>query len=156
MPEIRKLNEATDSLVNQLAELTGELKRVDDDAHLNRRLAQIGVTAAVLAIIGMLFAIGYGRDAKATSREIISVRTETRISACVQDNKKVAGQRAAFQAFTLVFGHPNADGTLPPQEQALLDTINQAVIDVLPFRDCSPAGIEQYYSSPPADPAASS
>lgn len=154
MPEIRKLTDSTTALERVLVEFTTELKHASADSSWAKKMVKISSTGMVLALIAAGFGIAYGVDARATAQDIIDVRAETRIAACVQDNKAIEGQRIAISGVFLVFAHPNADGSLTPTELDIYTKIEQRVETLLPFRDCSPEGITAYYAEPPAsDPA---
>lgn len=153
MPEIGKLTDVAVNLNEAMAELTGELKAARDDSSWAKRVANVSVAVAVVAVIAAVLGVAYGHEARATANDVASARNEARVSACVQANVSTVGQRSAISGVFLVFAHPDANGALPEAEQAVFAEIEGRVATLLPFRDCTSEGIDLYYATPPADPA---
>ncbi len=73
------------------------------------------------------------------------------MSACIQFNAQRAEIRAALKD-SLVTLVPDP-AAISENQRAQLDRYSTSVDAKLPFRDCTPSGLEQYFKNPPADPA---
>lgn len=142
MPEQRlaqtaqQLTEALDRLVDQLAAV--------------RRRTVYGSVGLLVGFIGIIVGvIGYvdARDAQDTANDIVAARDEARVAACQQDTRRVEGLYGAFHLSILTLVPPGQP--LSPEQEALLARYDEAVLQALPLRDCSPQGIDVYYSTPP-------
>lgn len=128
-----------------------------------RRLARLAVLATVsvgIAVVGLIVG-GIGVKAAAEANRasddlgafVASTEVERasqRVAACVQFNVQRAETRGAMKLSLRALGPP---GVLTPEQMAVFEKYNAAVDLQLPFRDCSPAGLDAYYKSPPPDPA---
>jgi hypothetical protein len=112
------------------------------------------LAALVVAVLGV--AVGAAgaitaNDVSEQTAAIREVRETSRVGACIQANVLIAQTRAALKASLLALAPDPAN--LTERQQQLIDAYNASVDLQLPFRDCTPAGIDAYYEAPPADPA---
>jgi hypothetical protein len=114
-------------------------------------VAALGVLVGLIGIYAGLTAHQASNKANEVAMEFEAQQKQTLISACVQFNVQRAELRDTFKK-TLRSLAPVPDEQLTAQQKTQLTTYSAAVDTNLPFRDCSDAGIEQYYSNPPADP----
>lgn len=127
--------------------LTEHRKELTSAKNVARTGVFVGIFGIMLAVLGVVV----GFDGRDVAHDIVSNRTEARISSCIQTNVGIAGNREALISSILVFAQDPSH--LNPQEQAIADAYRTVVESKLPYRDCSPAGIEIYYEDPPSDPA---
>lgn len=104
----------------------------------------IGVSVAVVATI-------YAIDARDLQQEYERDQANNRVSACIQFNAQRNEIRQALKDALIALAPP--DRPLTPTQQATVDRYAAEVDLKLPYRDCSPAGLEAYFKAPPADPA---
>lgn len=130
----------------------------DTRESLQRKIVRAS-TAVAIAVLAALLAIFVGYRSLEVARRVdreadgrAAENVTARIAACVQFNSQRAETRAAMK-LSLASLLP-AGQTVTEAQQKALDTYNGAVDDGLPFRDCSPSGIDAYFKFPPKDPGA--
>lgn len=140
----------------QVERLIGTIDHLSDDLDAHK-VALIGTdkrsrAARLAAIVGIVVAV-IGITVGATGIIYGVKRNDERsaqiIAACSQSNAQRAEIRDAMKLALASLAPP----TLTEQQRASLDTYNKSVDLRLPYRDCSPAGIDAYFKSPPKDPA---
>lgn len=147
--QLGRIEQALTNLDNPLQALVTELRRVDARSQAARQASIIGIIGMCVGLAVAIGALWYGLDARATADDIIAARTEARVTACISANQQLAGTREAIAGVFLIFGHPDATGQLPAEEQVVYDHIREQVGTLLPDRDCSPEGISAFYDHPP-------
>lgn len=117
------------------------------------RLALLAVISLGIAGVGLIvggIGVKAAAEANDNAEQIEADRAQALSSGCIQYNVQRAQTRAALKLSLRALAPP---GDLTPAQQAALDGYGRAVDEQLPFRDCSPAGIDAYYREPPKDPA---
>jgi hypothetical protein len=104
-----------------------------------------------LLLAGLVYLQIHGQDERQHDRDM--QLAENRVASCVQTNVLIDGARHA------IIG--GAEGLLAistqftdEQKATISRVYREAVEGQLPFRDCSPAGIADYFHDPPPDPGA--
>lgn len=146
-------------LVTSMDALSLRIEEVRDELHkANLRTRILKVVSVLLAIVLVVVGAAVYETRQAT-RTINTERAERTTIGCVRDNVETAGFRFALvttlaRSISVLAEDPD---NLTAQEQAVLDVYTDAARDTaaeaLPYRDCSPAGIEAWFSSTPIDPA---
>jgi hypothetical protein len=149
MPD-RVLSQA-EKLTNALTEMTDRLEVLDKRSLRNRRAMWVCFAIACLAIVSTITSLIYAKDAHQSTAAIIANRTESRTTQCLNENNRAQAERTALVGALKAIIPPGV--TLRPDQQAALDRYKAEAEELLPFRDCSPAGIKSYYTNPPDDPA---
>lgn len=141
--DTKGLTQAVDTFATK-AEVK-ESRRLSKRANINTGLCAVALL--LVALFGGLF-IKANSDANAKQdRE----RKERSVGSCIQANVAIQKQREAMVTSLLALV---PEGTvLRPDQQASIDRYRAAVAVQLPYRDCSPAGIEAFLRNPPTDPA---
>jgi hypothetical protein len=142
------LKDSVDGLTVQLKSVQDATMLIEKRRRKGRNIMTGCLVVLVLAIVSTVWGVSSVRD---NVRENEANRAQARISACVQANVTTERQRAALVSSILTFADDPLN--LSPGEQALLDRYTAEVEKQLPYRDCSPEGIDLYYEDPPADPA---
>lgn len=147
-PDLRRLIGVINDLAQKLEDNKTALAIADRRARWARVVAYVGIATGSVGIV-------YGIGAKGTADDIQASRREASTSGCVQANVSTERTRGALVAGVSVLSAPSPGRTA--EDQAALDTFIKQYTDeverVLPFRDCSDAGIARYINHPPADPA---
>lgn len=149
--QLTRIEATLNNLVAQLTSVNGELRRVDQRTTSAKKAAAVGVIVGAVGVSVAIGALSYGLDARATAKDIVAARSEARVSSCVQQNITTERQRSALVGALLTF--VPAGQTLTPSQQTAVDRYSAEVQRQLPFRDCTPTGIDAYLSAPPPDPA---
>lgn len=143
--EYQRFEETVDTLNKVLVSHRAELNKA-------KNVARSGVVVGIIGIIVGLIGGAVGFDGRSRAQDIVAARNEARISGCIQSNVATQGSREALASSILVFADdPNH---LTPKEQIIADAYRSRVEHALPYRDCSPEGLDRYFDNPPADPAA--
>lgn len=87
----------------------------------------------------------------AITEELVRLRKENNEATCVATNVSRASIRDTVKDSLLALVPPGT--ALTADQQLRIDAYNERVDRGLPFRDCSPEGIEAYLSNQPPDPA---
>lgn len=114
-------------------------------------LVGVVVSVAVVATIAGITAVRV--EGFVTERE--DDRLSDRAAACIQFNVQRFETREVNKKSILTFA-PDAQfdiAKLTGPQRALYDAYARVVNEGLPFRDCSVAGLDAYFKSPPKDPA---
>jgi len=139
----------------EMASLSARLATADRRARWARSVAIIGVIAGIVGGAVGAGGVIVGASAQATADDLAESRRETQQSACVQANLTTWRTRGALIAGIQVLAAPDPRRT--EAEQARVDRFvveyTTSVHNALPYRDCSPRGIAQYFAHPPDDPA---
>lgn len=114
------------------------LAELEQGRRTNRRLA---VAALALILVGFGFVIRSNSD---RLDEQARSRNDARAVACQNANTSAQAQRQLWEG---ILALPRAEGSRPP-DPAVLAQFNALLDKTFPLRDCSPAGIEAYYSKP--------
>ncbi len=168
------------ALLDSMERLEAELhdhRPIVEEANRRSRIARtVGIIGLVVGVIGLaaggtgLWAarkadqsIDTNRDAIAAVEALVAQieqdRADARRAGCIGDNGSILGQRASLVSTTTASLRVLAEDpeNLTAEETALLNAYRkQAAAEAersLPFRDCSPPGIERYIEHPPIDPA---
>lgn len=138
-------------LEQSLKEHRAEMHKVERDIrHLTWYLAVVAVFT-VVAIVATAAAVKLTFDTRDSAARRAADMREGRISSCVQQN--VQTQRAREAQASSILALADDPAHLTPEEQALAAAYRQRVEEALPYRDCTPQGIAEYFEDPPADPA---
>lgn len=140
-----------DALIGVIGDLQRELeasRAVVEKSHKRSRAAMI---LSALSIALIIFAGGAIVANRQAVNSIVAVREEARRVTCVQDNIATANRRAAISESIIALAPPGKVFT--EEEKARVEAYTKKVIELSPFRDCSPEGIREYYEHLPADPA---
>lgn len=171
-PEFSRFDETVTRLEASLRGHRSELEQVEADLRSNRAATEghtkeiaaakkvgkvgtvVGILGVVAALIGATLAID-GRQTAEDSQKIIATQTrdraDARIASCVQTNVYTEQNRQALvDGLLAIFPTPTV---LNEQQQAAVDRYRESLEKSLPYRDCSPAGIDEYFQDPPVDPA---
>lgn len=130
---------------------TAVTERIDNRFRRWRRLT---VAAVVIAFVGFVTAL-VARDAVDDANARL---TDTKLAACVQFNVQRQEVRAAMVevAARSIVRLARDPANLTDSERALVDAYrleaSAAAVEELPYRDCTPAGIADYYRNLPVDP----
>jgi hypothetical protein len=144
---IRTLQEAD----LEMRSLRVTMEQANQRSKTAQMVAVIGLLVGLIGIYAGVTAHNASNKAAKLAAEIEVQRDEQLTSACIQFNVQRAELRDTFKK-TLRSLAPVSDEQLTEAQHHALDTYNAAVDANLPFRDCSPAGIAEYYSNPPDDP----
>jgi hypothetical protein len=148
--------EQVERLIATSERLSGELAAHKRQLAVTDKRAKYAKAASIVGMFVGIIGIAVGVQAWSTAHDLdqlVETRqretTEARISSCVQFNVQRAETRAAMKL---------ALGSLVPttateQQRLALETYGKSVDLGLPYRNCSPEGIEAYFKSPPKDPA---
>jgi hypothetical protein len=116
------------------------------------RRSAYGLLAVCVVFLGFV-----AKGARDTAQQFEAERRERALGACVQDNVSIERARVASVESTVEFAHVlgivDDPDNLTPEQEAGRDQIAARMELVLPFRDCSSDGIDQYLDDPPPDPA---
>lgn len=111
----------------------------------------IGVTVAIIATIYAISARDTSRDVKELNEAVIADRADARVAACVQYNVQRDEVRRAVKDALVALAPPSQP--LTPAQREVVDRYAAEVDAKLPYRDCTPAGLDAYFKNPPTDPA---
>lgn len=146
-----------DELAVEMKGLSGALKATDQKAKWAKRAATVGIAVGIIGCMVGVIGLVAGWKANDTADQLAQSRREGQISSCVQSNLTTERIRAALIQGVSVVSQPNPNRT--EAEQASIDRfVTEYTLrtnSALPYRDCTPRGIEIYYEHPPADPALS-
>ena len=124
----------------------------------NRR-SKIGVIVAIIGISVGSLGLFVGYNARETADEVEMINNaraaeqqEVRVASCIQFNAQRNEVRAAVKDALLALVPPGTP--LSETQQETVRRYNAEVDNKLPYRDCSPAGITEYFKKPPTDPNA--
>lgn len=143
---------------DQVAELIRVCKDLGDQLESHRvqlvktvrRVAWARRAVVFALVVGMLGVVA-GYRALDTADDINESRSSQIISSCINFNSQREEIRLAIKKSLLAL---LPTGTTPtPAQEAIIAKYNDEVDAQLPYRDCSPAGIEKYFEQPPRDPA---
>lgn len=142
----------------EIVELTDRAERANRRAI--RWLGAIAVLSLTLAFVGFFLGVrGIRHDQQDTQNnreriaDIEQSRDESSRALCIQTNVLIDGARASLVGGLDALLAMSSEIT-PEQKQQILMTYGDAVAVHLPFRDCSPSGIEEFITHPPPDPGA--
>lgn len=151
--ELAELERSPDPLLRTVARLT---RRIGLAERFNRRLqfllrvllAVVGVLVVLaVVVVGLVVATRHQSDQRDLDQ------ADARYAGCVQYNVAQTNTREAIVKGLIGGFQP----LVPPERAADLDyfaaVLRRSVEDQLPYRDCSPSGIDRYLSHPPPDPA---
>lgn len=140
-----------ESLIQSIAELLDESTKLRADIKGLMRRMRVGELLLVVCVAALVL----GAIAIWRTQTIIAdrqaERTEQLYSACVQFNVQQQGDRASAVNSLLALLPPEVP--LTAEQQIQLKAYQAAVEKDQPFRDCSTAGIHEYLTNPPEDPA---
>ncbi len=149
MPE--ELTKAARELSEDIQNLGPTLERHRQTVLKADRRSKAGVIAGIIGITVAIFALFIAADVHDLQRSVAADSASARVASCVQFNVQREQTRAAMKLALASLAPPAANQT--DQQRTALETYSKAVDLGLPYRDCSPAGIEAYFQSPPKDPA---
>lgn len=86
-----------------------------------------------------------------TAQDLIQLRKEGNTAICVASNVSRLAIRTAIKDSLLALVPPGT--TLTDVQKATIARYNEKVDSLLPYRDCSPEGIEEFLKNVPPDPA---
>lgn len=123
--------------------------------HTNR------IAIAVLVLfVALVIALGAGITAlvligrvENVTQDLVRIRQENNVANCIAANVGRDAVRRAVEDSLLAL--VPAGTTLTPEQEARIELYNVRVETGLPFRDCSPEGIEAFLKNQPPDPALS-
>jgi len=176
---LEKLGVSLDEHSIKIRDAEIAVDRVSDEAAAIRRYGRWSIVAGAvcfcLALLVSAYALKVGSDTQDALKAVEEARFEARVSSCIQANKSTEGARLSQSATVLVFTeHFNTlieDGIteqelidfardphpfLTEREKVLYDARVLVVNATLPYRDCSPEGLDEFFRDPPADPATTS
>lgn len=140
-----------DEVVEEMHILRTALEDHGADLAKYRKAVKVLTVAVIVAV--MVGAVGIVSAVRAQNAidSILAVRSESRLSACVQDNVVTEKVRVAVAQSLLALV---PEGTvLDAEQQGRVDRYAAEVERLLEYRDCSMAAVDLYYENPPADPA---
>ena len=147
----KDFQDQVDAFETTVTILNGVLEDHKSELNKAKNVAKTGVLVGILGIVVGLIGGAVGFDGRNMAQEIQATRAEARISSCIQANVATKGNRDSLISAIVVFANDPTD--LTPKEQAVLAAYTDKVETALPYRDCSPSGIVNYYENPPSDPA---
>ena len=135
-----------------------QLRAANTKSALAKNVAVIGMIIGVLGVAVGAGGLIYAERANDTADEVHTLQIErareqieNRIVSCIQQNVQTNRMRKALVSGVSVLVPPEGPSERLTQ---FIESYTANVNDALPFRDCSPRGIETYFESPPGDPAA--
>lgn len=149
--QLTRIEAVLTALNTRTSSLLGELRRIDQRTTSAKRAAAVGVIVGAVSVSVAIGALAYGLDARATAQDIVEARREALTSGCIQANITTDRERSALVSALVALVPPGQ--ALTPTQQATVDRYRAEVIGRLPYRDCTQAGIDEYLSHPPGDPA---
>lgn len=111
----------------------------------------VGITVGIASTLYALNAHDTANDVRDLQEQYQADSAQARLSGCIQYNVQRFEIRVAVKDALLALAPPGTP--LSDSQKATLERYNGEVDAKLPYRDCSPAGLEQYFKRPPEDPA---
>lgn len=149
--ELAHLMVKMDELGHEMAVHGAALKVTDRRSRWARTVGTIGVIAGIIGGVVGAGGVLVGASARATAEDVADARREAQVGSCIQANVTTERSREALVNGLLAILPPGQEPT--EKQQEIVDRYTKQVEEALPFRSCSPAGIEAYLRNPPADPA---
>lgn len=142
--------ESPDPLIRQVARLTRKVTLADAFNRGLRRmlaavLAALAIEAVIIVALGAVF-LAFRAEVDARERE----RHDRAVASCITSNIETLATRDGIVA--------GVEGAIKPfgsfaGSDRLAQALRASTDAALPFRDCSPAGVDSTLAHPPPDPA---
>lgn len=149
--QVERLIVSIDSLESAFAVHKQALARAEKRTKYAKSASIVGMLVGIVGVAVGVTAWGVADDVRELSADRQRETVEVRTSACVQFNVQRNEVRSTMKLALTSLAPPEAART--EAQRASLEVYSKAVDLGLPYRDCSPQGIEAYFKSPPKDPA---
>lgn len=161
---MKSSNERKKKMPDNLTRAAEELR--DDVRHLSDALehhrvavekadsrAKVGICIGLVGVALVIAAIWLSLVTREDANDRADETARARVSSCAQFNVQRNEIRTAIKDALLALAPPGVP--LTETQQATVARYAREVDAKLPYRDCSPAGIDAYFKAPPSDPALS-
>lgn len=156
--QVERLIHSITDLQGQISQHGKQLQEAEHRSRFARGVALFAILVGLFATIVGAYAIYTSNDAHDAVEKVESFleqqtidRQQQLVSACIQFNAQRFEVRTAVKDALVALVPPGQP--LTEAQQATAARYGAEVDEKLPYRDCSPAGLERYFKNPPVDPA---